>query len=100
MRVLAASGDLVGTSASASPPPPPTEPGTRLALGTRLGRPAWVVSPADGSASAWAARQPSSAGEVQAGWLAVAPAGPPGAGRATLTLLPLRRNQSDSSESK
>ena len=64
MRVLAASGDLVGASASASPPPPPTEPGTRLALGTRLGRPACVVSPAAGAASAWAARQPSSAGEV------------------------------------
>src|SRR5580693_2942479 len=99
MRVLTTSGDLVGASASASPPPPPTEPGTRLALGTRLGSPAWVVSPADGAASARAARQPSSAGEVH-DWPAASPTGAPGAGRAVLRLLPLRRNQSDSSESK
>ena len=73
MRVLAASGDLAGASASASPPPPPTEPGTRLALGTRFGRPAWVVSPADGAASASAARQPSSAGEFHDDWTAAWP---------------------------
>src|SRR5260370_18429637 len=88
MRVLTTSGDLVGASASASPPPPPTEPGTRLALGTRLGRPAWGVSPADGAASAWAARQPSSAGEVHA-WPTAPEAGAP-AGRARLGRLPGR----------
>ena len=71
MRDLTASGDLVGASASASLPPLPTEPGTRLALGTRLGRPACVVSPAAGTASASAARQPSSAGEIQDGCAAV-----------------------------
>src|SRR5579859_5658151 len=98
MRVLAASGDLVSASASASPPPPPTEPGTRLALGTRFGRPAWVVFPADGTATAWAARQPSSAGEIHVS-PPDAPAWAPEAGRAVLRLLPLRRNQSDSSES-
>ena len=98
MRVLATSGDLVGASASASPPPP-TEPGTRLALGTRLGRPAWVVSPADGAASARAARQPSSEGEVY-DWPPAATAVAPATGRAVLRLLPLRRNQSDSSESR
>ena len=33
----------------------PADPGTRLALGTRLGRPACVVSPAAGAATTWAA---------------------------------------------
>src|SRR5580693_4522951 len=103
MRLLTASGDLVGASASASLPPLPTEPGTRLALGTRFGRPACVVSPAAGTARASAARQPSSAGEIQDGCTAVCSAcatcssGPAREGRAVLRGLPLLRNQSDSS---
>ena len=109
MRERAASGDLTGASASASslpgcpwpPPPPPTEPGTRLALGTRLGSPAVVVSPAAGDATTWAARQPSSAGDVHepcaAGCAACAP---PWARWVVVRVFPLRRNQSDSSESK
>src|SRR5580658_8715376 len=104
MRERATSADLAGASVSVSWPdgtPPPTDPGTRLALGTRLGSPAGVVSPAAGDATTWAARQPSSAGEVHveaaAGWAAC--------GRVPRTLgpvmlVPLRRNQSDSSESK
>jgi len=70
MRVRTASADLAGASVSASDPP--TDPGTRLALGTRLGSPAWVVSPAVGAATTCAARHPSSAGDVHddgsAGW--------------------------------
>ena len=58
-----------------------------------------MVSPADGAASARAARQPSSEGEVH-DWPPAAPAVAPATGRAVLRLLPLRRNQSDSSESK
>src|ERR1700719_4114299 len=63
MRERIASGDLTGASASASCPPPPTDPGTRLALGTRRGRPACVFSPAAGDAATSAARQPSSAAD-------------------------------------
>ena len=118
MRLRTASADLAGAWASDSPPPP-TEPGTRLALGTRFGSPACVVSPAVGEATTAAARQPSSAGDFHAGcaagwawlpgarlpsaWLPGAglpeAAGAPG-GCAGLRVLPLRRNQSDSSESK
>src|SRR5215469_16406697 len=72
--------------------PPPTDPGTRLARGTRLGSPAVVVSPAVGDAATRAARHPSSAGEFQLGASADAVV--------ELSDLPLRRNQSDSSESK
>src|SRR5271166_5743682 len=43
----------------------PTDPGTRLARGTRRGRPADVVAPVDGAATVSAARQPASAGECQ-----------------------------------
>src|ERR1700683_5747961 len=99
MRERATSADLAGASVSVSWPdgtPPPTDPGTRLALGTRLGSPAWVVSPAAGGATTWAARQPSSAGELQAGawagWAACC-------GLVAFMLVPLRRNQSDSRES-
>src|ERR1700759_1685743 len=84
----------------------PTDPGTRLARGTRRGSPADVVAPVLGAATLSAARQPSSAGEecqaASAGWAGWAGCGPlPGAGAGTSgAVLPLRRNQSDSSESK
>src|ERR1700730_16217265 len=110
MRERATSGDLTGASASVSglpalvwpaPLPPPTEPGTRLALGTRLGRPAWVVSPAAGIATARAARQPSSAGDVHEPCAAAGAACAAAWGRWVVArVFPLRRNQSDSSESK
>jgi len=96
MRLRAASGDLAGPSASASGPPLPMEPGTRLALGTRLGSPACVVSPAAGSVSACAARHPSSAGDVHDDGAACCV----DCTRVELRVFPLRRNQSDSSESK
>src|ERR1700742_2076105 len=81
----------------------PTDPGTRLARGTRRGSPADVVAPVLGAATLSAARQPSSAGEecpaASAGWVGCGPL--PGAGAGTSgPVLPLRRNQSDSSESK
>ena len=76
--------------------PPPTEPGTKVARGTWSSSPAVVVSLASGEATIRAARYPSSAGEFQA-W----PAAWPAAGAALeVSDLPLRRNESDSSESK
>src|SRR5690348_8199583 len=90
-----------------------TVPGTRFAFGTRTGSPAAVVPPDTGACATSAARQPSSAGEDQvsagaaadsAGAAAVSagaaadPAGSPVAGRSTPCLL--RRNQSDSTDSK
>ena len=42
-----------------------TEPGTRLSLGVRLGRPDAVVPPEVGTLAAWAARQPLSPGDDQ-----------------------------------
>src|SRR6202000_2794175 len=81
-----------GGAPSVSSLPPPTEPGTRFARGTRFGSPAVVVSPASGDATIRAARYPSSAGEFQ-----VCPAA---GAAAELSGMPLRRNQSDSRESK
>ena len=74
------------------------EPGTRLAWGTRFGRPAAVVPPVAGVVLAAAARQPSSPGEVQlrGGSAAGAPAHV--SSRRT-TPRPRARNQSDSSDS-
>src|SRR5581483_10352822 len=94
-----------GAVPPASWPPPPTEPGTRLALGTRFGSPACVVSPADGAATTCAARQPSSAGEVHVCVVAACTGCGPVprdvvAVAVVPIVLPLRRNQSDSSESK
>src|SRR6185437_7325629 len=84
--------DRIGGAPSVVSSPPPTEPGTRFARGTRFGSPAVVVSPASGDATIRAARHPSSAGEFQLC---------PAAGAAAeLSGLPLRRNQSDSRESK
>src|SRR6266567_3324111 len=59
-------------------PVPPAEPGTRLDLGTRLGRPFWVRPAATGFVAAWAARQPSSPGDDQAAEPAPAGCGLPG----------------------
>src|SRR6202012_1295327 len=67
----------------------PAAPGTRLALGTRLGRPATVVPAVTGAKATSAACHPASAGEVRemgSGLAARAPfpwpavAGLPGAG--------------------
>jgi len=44
-------------------PVPPADPGTRLDLGTRFGKPFWVSPAATGLAAAWAAFHPSSPGE-------------------------------------
>jgi mucin-6/19 len=97
-----------------------TVPGTRFAFGTRTGSPAAVVPPDTGACATSAARQPSSAGEdqvsagvpavsagaaavsagvpaVSAGAAAVS-AGTPVADRSAPCLL--RRNQSDSTDSK
>src|ERR1700761_5127458 len=83
---------------SGAAPGSPTDPGTRLALGTRRGRPAVVVSPVLGAATVSAARQPSAAGECQAdSWPVPVPLV---AVWAVACVVPLRRNQSDSSESK
>lgn len=93
-----------------------TVPGTRFAFGTRTGSPAAVVPPDTGACATSAARQPSSAGEdqvsaVSAGSAAVSAgsaavfagsaavsAATPLAGRSTTCLV--RRNQSDSTDSK
>src|SRR6201996_2693930 len=86
---------------SGAAPGSPTDPGTRLALGTRRGRPAGVVSPVLGAATVSAARQPSSAGEeCQAGSSPVPVPVPLAAAWGGACVVPLRRNQSDSSESK
>jgi hypothetical protein len=52
--------DLAGTGAEGSGG---AAPGTRLACGTRLGRPACVVPPVVGELAAAAASQPSSAAD-------------------------------------
>src|SRR6185437_7236960 len=91
IRVRIISADRTGGATSLSSPPP-TDPGTGLARGTRVGSPAVVVSPAAGAAATRAARHPSSAGELH-DCAASDPAFEP-------SDLPLRRNQSDSSESK
>src|SRR5262249_10971485 len=76
-----------------------TVPGTRFALGTRTGSPAAVVPPDTGDCATSAARQPSSAGDDQLSAGAAADStGTPVAGRSTPCLL--RRNQSDSTDSK
>src|SRR5882757_3687638 len=91
-RCLVCEADRPGTGGTGSAGPAP--PGTRLALGTRLGSPASVVSANTGARATSAACQPTSAGEDQAassgsGSEAVRPTG-----------RPPRRNQSDSTDSK
>ena len=65
-RSRVAEADRAGAGADGSAA---AVPGTRLALGTRLGSPAVVTPLDDGSAAAAAACQPSSAGDVHAAWL-------------------------------
>src|SRR5262245_12027883 len=95
-RSLACAADLAGVGADVAAASAPTAPGTRLARGTRLGRPDSVTPPDVGTCAASAARQPSSAGEDQ-----------PPVLLATLFTCPARlapclprRNQSDSTDSK
>src|SRR6266566_7324347 len=96
-RRSACAADLAGAGAAAVvAASAPTVPGTRFARGTRLGNPDSVTPPDVGTCAASAARQPSSAGEVQ-----------PPVVLATLFTCPARlapclprRNQSDSTDSK
>src|SRR6204780_492350 len=95
-RSRVAAADLDGVVAGDDPATEPAAPGTRFACGTRFGRPADVTPLDDGALTAWAARQPSSAGEVAhpllcSGSCSVV-VGLPTAGRP-------RRNQSDSTAS-
>src|SRR6266487_2950365 len=90
-RSLAFVADLAGAGAAVSTP---TVPGTRFARGTLLGSPDSVTPPDVGTCAASAARQPSSAGDVQLplATLFTCPA-------QLAPCLP-RRNQSDSTDSK
>src|SRR5690348_18412661 len=93
MRSLVCAADR---GAAAGTGEAPALPGTRLAIGTRLGRPAGVVPEDTGACATPAACHPSSAGEDQ-------PAGPgasldTGAGQSAPSRP--RRNQSDSTDSK
>src|SRR5580704_16277649 len=63
-RPRVAAADLDGVVAGDDPATEPAAPGTRFACGTRFGSPADVTPLDDGALTAWAARQPSSAGEV------------------------------------
>src|SRR5262249_31950016 len=95
-RSLACAADLAGAGAAdAAAAPRPTAPGTGSPRGTRLASPDSVTPPDVGTCAASAARQPSSAGEVQPPLLL-----------ATLFTCPARlapclprRNQSDSTDS-
>src|SRR3984885_14991782 len=62
-RSRVAAADLDGVVAGDDPATEPAAPGTRFACGTRFGSPADVTPLDDGALTAWAARQPSSAGE-------------------------------------
>src|SRR2546421_9463793 len=92
-RSLAFVADLAGAGAAVSTP---TVPGTRFARGTRLGNPDSVTPPDVGTCAASAARQPSSAGEVQPPLLLATLF----TCVARLTPCLPRRNQSDSTDSK
>ena len=92
MRSLVCAADRDGAGAGEGP----ALPGTRFAIGTRLGRPARVVPEDTGARATPAARHPSSAGEDQpAGLGAWLDAGP----GQSAPIRP-RRNQSDSTDSK
>src|SRR6266568_2866769 len=90
-RSLVAAAERAGAGAAAGSSP--AVPGTRFALGTRFGRPAVVTPPDEGALTTSAARQPSSAGELQ---LSDFPSPWP----APATACRPRRNQSDSTDSK
>src|SRR5215468_1315487 len=93
MRSLVCAAVRAGAAAGAAALTPP---GTRFAIGTRLGRPARVVPEDTGACATSAACHPSSAGEDQPAelgtWL--------GAGAAQSEPSRPRRNQSDSTDSK
>src|SRR5260370_33803493 len=93
-RSLVCAADLDGAGGAGEVPPTP--PGTRFALGTRLGSPTAVVPPETGACATSAASQPASAGEGQS------PETAPLAARATGRSAPCppRRNQSDSTDSE
>src|SRR5690242_409814 len=93
MRSLVCAADR---GAAAGTGEAPALPGTRLAIGTRLGRPAGVVPEDTGDCATPAACHPSSAGEDQPAGL-----GPsPGTGTGQSEPSRPRRNQSDSTDSK
>src|SRR5215468_1585840 len=96
-RSLACAADLADAGDAAVSAP--TAPGTRFARGTLLGSPDSVTPPDVGTCAASAARQPSSAGDVQPPLLlvllAVVATCP-----ARLAPCRPRRNQSDSTDSK
>jgi hypothetical protein len=87
---LVAAAERVGACAAGSSP---AVPGTRFAFGTRFGRPAEVTPPDEGALTTSAARQPSSAGELQLSAFSSSCPEPATACRP-------RRNQSDSTDSK
>src|SRR5580704_3046726 len=91
-RCLVCEADRPGTGGACTPGPAP--PGTRFALGTRLGSPASVVSANTGARTASAACHPASAGDDQT--VSATSGGESG----RLTGWPPRRNQSDSTDSK
>ena len=93
-RSLVAAADRAGAGAAAAAAgSDPAVPGTRFALGTRFGSPAEVMPLEDGALATSAARQPSSAGEVQVAAFSSSCPDPATACRP-------RRNQSDSTDSK
>src|SRR5215470_18294584 len=93
MRSLVCAAVRAGAAAGAAALTPP---GTRFAIGTRLGRPARVVPEDTGACATSAACHPSSAGEDQPAelgtWL--------GTGGGQSPPSRPRRNQSDSTDSK
>src|ERR1700722_14032243 len=91
-RCLVCEADRPGTGGACATGPAP--PGTRFALGTRLGSPAPVVSANTGARTASAACHPASAGDDQP--VSATSGGESG----RLTGWPPRRNQSDSTDSK
>jgi len=98
-RSCACAADRAGTGGGGAADALLTVPGTRFACGTRTGSPAAVVPPDTGDCATSAARQPSSAGDdqVSAGAAEVS-TGSAAPGRSAPCLL--RRNQSDSTDSK
>src|ERR1022692_4866076 len=90
-RSLVAAAERAGAGTATGSDP--AVPGTRFAFGTRFGRPAGVRPLEDGVLATSAARQPSSAGEVQVLAFSSSCPGPATACRP-------RRNQSDSTDSK
>jgi len=98
-RSCACAADRAGAGGGGAVAALLTVPGTRFAFGTRTGSPAAVVPPDTGEFATSAARQPSSAGDDQVSAdAAEASMVAAVAGRSAPCLL--RRNQSDSTDSK